>query len=48
MTITDFEIRLAQTEDVEAIMNIMRGVYVEYGFIFEPEIEAPDLLELCL
>jgi GNAT superfamily N-acetyltransferase len=45
MTITDFEIRLAETEDVEAIMNIMRGVYVEYGFIFEPEIEAPDLLE---
>ena len=37
-------IRPATADDVVAILAVMGGVYREYGFIFDPEYEAPDLV----
>lgn len=40
-----FTIRSASRDDMDAVMAVIRGVYEEYGFIFEPSDETPDLLD---
>jgi putative acetyltransferase len=36
-------IEIANVDDVRAIVDLIGAVYAEYNFIFEPEIELPDL-----
>jgi GNAT superfamily N-acetyltransferase len=40
----DFSIESARAEDAQAVIRLIGRVYVEYGFIFEPTQELPDLL----
>jgi putative acetyltransferase len=40
-----FTIRKANQADTMAIISVIHNVYQEYGFIFIPETETPDLIE---
>jgi putative acetyltransferase len=40
----DFTIELASPADAPAVIRLVGRVYEEYGFIFEPTDELPDLL----
>jgi len=40
----DFTIELASPADAPAVIRLIGRVYAEYGFIFEPVEELPDLL----
>jgi putative acetyltransferase len=40
----DFSIESACAEDAPAVIRLIGRVYAEYGFIFEPAAELPDLL----
>jgi GNAT superfamily N-acetyltransferase len=40
----DFSIQSARAADAPAVISLIGRVYEEYGFIFEPAAELPDLL----
>jgi GNAT superfamily N-acetyltransferase len=37
-------IRPAQCEDAATILSLIEGVFAEYGFIFDPRADFPDIL----
>ncbi len=44
MSDPDFTLKLASPADAPAVIRLIGRVYAEYGFIFEPVEELPDLL----
>jgi putative acetyltransferase len=44
--VSDATIRTAAPADRDACIAVIRAVYQQYGFVFEPAEETPDLLDL--